>query len=102
VFHAHFAADVPAEEAELFAITQRPATGSALGQQALGPQAWHTIPSYNLISGADRIIPPAAQEFMAQRSGAQVHIVEGASHLVFVSRPGPTVALIEKAASENT
>ncbi|MDP9843993.1 alpha/beta fold hydrolase [Streptosporangium lutulentum] len=102
VFHPHFAGDVLAEEAALFAIAQRPATGAALGEPAAGPQAWHTIPNYNLISGADRIIPPAAQEFMAQRSGAQVQMVEGASHLVFVSRPGPTVALIEKAASENT
>ncbi|MEO3809158.1 alpha/beta hydrolase [Sphaerisporangium sp. B11E5] len=101
VFHPHFAGDVPAEEAALFAITQRPATGAALGEPAAGPQAWHTIPSYNLISGADRIIPPAAQEFMAQRSGASTQVVEGASHLVYVSHPGPAVALIEKAASEN-
>ncbi|GAA4737244.1 alpha/beta fold hydrolase [Phytohabitans rumicis] len=101
VFHPHFAADVPAEEAALFAITQRPATGQALGEPATGPQAWQTIPNYNLISGADRIIPPAAQEFMAQRSGAQVQMVEGASHMVFVSRPGATVGLIEKAANEN-
>lgn len=101
VFHAHFAADVPAEEAELFAITQRPATGSALGQQALGPQAWHTIPSYDLISGADRIIPPAAQEFMAERAGSRVRVAEGASHLVYVSRPGPVVALIEEASNEH-
>ncbi|MFC6080500.1 alpha/beta fold hydrolase [Sphaerisporangium aureirubrum] len=101
VFQPNFAGDVPAEEAALFAITQRPATGAALGEPAAGPQAWHTIPNYNLISGADRIIPPAAQEFMAQRSGAKFQVVEGASHLVFVSRPGPTVALIEKAANEN-
>ena len=101
VFHPHYAADVPAEEAALFAITQRPATGAALGEPAAGPQAWHTIPSYNLISGADRIIPPAAQEFMAQRSGAEIQVVEGASHMVFVSYPGTTVALIEKVAQEN-
>jgi pimeloyl-ACP methyl ester carboxylesterase len=101
VFHPHFAGDLPAEQAALFAITQRPATGAALGEPAAGPQAWHTIPSYNLISGADRIIPPAAQEFMAQRSAATVEVVEGASHLVFVSHPGPAVALIEKAAREN-
>jgi pimeloyl-ACP methyl ester carboxylesterase len=101
VFHPHFAADLPAEEAALFAITQRPATGAALGEPAAGPQAWHTIPSYNLISGADRIIPPAAQEFMAQRSGAEIQAVEGASHMVFVSYPGTTVAFIEKVAQKN-
>ena len=100
VFHPHFAADVSLEEATLYSITQRPATGAALGEPATGPQAWHTIPSYNLISGADRIIPPATQEFMALRSGAKTQVVEGASHMVFVSRPGATVALIETAAQE--
>lgn len=98
VFHPHFAADVPAAEAALFAITQRPATGAALGEPAAGQPAWHTIPNYNLISGADRIIPPAAQEFMAQRSGATTQVVDGASHMVFVSHPDTTVAFIEQAA----
>jgi pimeloyl-ACP methyl ester carboxylesterase len=100
VFHPHFAADLPAGEAAILAITQRPATGAALGEPAAGPQAWHTIPNYHLISGADRIIPPAAQHFMAQRSAATVEVVEGASHLVFVSHPAITVALIDKAATE--
>ncbi|MBM2619724.1 alpha/beta hydrolase [Actinoplanes sp. LDG1-06] len=99
VFHAHFAADVPAEEAALFAITQRPASGVALGEPASVPPAWQTIPSWNLISGADLIIPPAAQEFMAKRSAATVEVVEGASHLVFVSHPDRTVAFMETAAA---
>jgi len=101
VFHPNFAADLPAEEASVLALTQRPATGAALGEPAAGTQAWHTIPAYYLISGADRIIPPAAQEFMAQRSGATTETVAGASHLVFVSHPATTVAFIEKAANEN-
>ncbi|GAA1861526.1 alpha/beta fold hydrolase [Asanoa iriomotensis] len=100
VFHARFAGDVPAEEAALFAIAQRPATGSAFGEPAAGPQAWHTIPSYNLISGADLIIPPALQDFMAKRANSTVQTVEGASHMVFVSHPDTTVAFIERAAHE--
>ncbi|MEV4629880.1 alpha/beta hydrolase [Micromonospora sp. NPDC049523] len=100
VFHARFAADVPAEEAALYAIAQRPATGAALGEPATGPQAWHTIPNYNLISGEDKIIPPAAQEFMAKRADAKVQVVSGASHMVFASQPETTVAFIEKAARE--
>ncbi|GIF20360.1 alpha/beta hydrolase [Paractinoplanes tereljensis] len=100
VYHANFAADVPARDAALYAITQRPATGAALGEPAAGPQAWHTIPNYNLISGADRIIPPAAQEFMARRAGAKVQVVRGASHLIFVSQPRTTVDFIERAARE--
>ncbi|WP_436532305.1 alpha/beta fold hydrolase [Actinoplanes sp. HUAS TT8] len=101
VYHPNFAGDLPAEEAALLALTQRPASGAALGEPASGPQAWHTIPTYNLISGADRIIPPAAQKFMAERSGAHVETVPGASHLVFISHPGAAAALIEKAATDH-
>ncbi|MEV6304564.1 alpha/beta hydrolase [Actinoplanes sp. NPDC051861] len=100
VFPARFAGDVPPKDAAVYAITQRPASGAALGEPASGPQAWQTIRNYNLISGADRIIPPAAQRFMAERAGAEVRVVRGASHLVFVSQPGTTVAFIEKAARE--
>ncbi|BCB78175.1 alpha/beta hydrolase [Phytohabitans flavus] len=100
VFHERFAGDVPAQEAALYAIAQRPATATAFGEPAAGEQAWHTIPSYNLISGADKIIPPALQEFMAKRANATVQVVEGASHMVFVSEPGTTVAFIEQAARE--
>ncbi|XVV15215.1 alpha/beta fold hydrolase [Actinoplanes sp. CA-131856] len=102
LYHAHFAADVPARDAAVYAITQRPATGTALGEPAAGTPAWHTIPSYNLIAGADRIIPPAAQRFMAERSGAKTQVVRGASHLVFVSQPGPATAFIERAARETS
>lgn len=102
VFHPNFAADLPVDDAALYAIAQRPASGAALGEPASVPPAWHTIKSYNLISGADQIIPPAAQEFMAERSGATVQVVEGASHMVFVSHPGATVAFIETAAQEST
>jgi len=38
---------------------------------------------------------------MAQRSGATIEVVDGASHLVFVSNPATAVALIERAANEN-
>jgi pimeloyl-ACP methyl ester carboxylesterase len=100
VYRANVAADLPARDAAVYAITQRPATGTALGEPAAGTPAWRTIPSYNLIAGADRIIPPATQQFMAKRSGAKVQVVKGASHLVFVSQPGTTAAFIEKAARE--
>lgn len=100
VFHAHFAADLPADEAELAAITQRPATGAALGEPLTGTPAWRDVATYNLISGADLIIPPAAQEFMAKRSGADTHVLDGASHMLFASQPEATVAFIEKATRE--
>ncbi|MFI6763842.1 alpha/beta fold hydrolase [Micromonospora sp. NPDC050417] len=100
VYHLRFAADVPASDAAVYAIAQRPAAAAAFGEPTSGPQAWNTIPAYNLVSGADLIIPPAAQEFMAKRAGATVQRVEGASHLVFVSHPDTTVAFIEQAVEE--
>ncbi|MEU7753059.1 alpha/beta hydrolase [Micromonospora sp. NPDC049101] len=100
VYHSRFAADVPAEDAAVYAIAQRPAAAAAFGEPAAGPQAWATIPAFTLISGADLIIPPETQEFMAKRAGATVRVVDGASHLVFVSHPETAVALIEQAAHE--
>ncbi|MBL7255822.1 alpha/beta hydrolase [Actinoplanes sp. LDG1-01] len=98
LFHQNFAGDLPAERAALYAVTQRPAAGAALGEPASTPQAWHTIPSHYLIAGADRIIPPAAQRFMAERAHSRTQVVRGASHMVFASQPRTTVEFIEKAA----
>ncbi|WP_250031305.1 alpha/beta fold hydrolase [Paractinoplanes maris] len=99
LFPNQFAADVPVKDAALMAVAQRPVTAAALGEKAAGPQAWQTIPSYFLIAGADKNIPPALQRFEAQRAkAAAVRSVQGGSHAVFVSQPGITAALIEKAA----
>ena len=99
LFPKQFAADVPAKDAALMAATQRPVTGGALNEGA-GGAAWHAIPSYQLISEADRNIPAQVQHFMAQRAHAVTESVKGASHAVFVSQPGRTAAFIERAARE--
>ncbi|MFG1994942.1 alpha/beta hydrolase [Actinoplanes sp. NPDC048988] len=95
-----FAADVPLKDAKLSAVSQRPIDQAALAEDAAGAQAWQTIASYDLISGADKNIPPAAQQWMAERAHAKVRTVKGASHSVFVSHPGTTASFIEKAARE--
>ena len=99
LFHQQFAADVPADEAALMAVSQRPVTAAALNEGA-GEPAWHTIPSYHLIAEADKNIPARLQHFMAERAHAVTQSVKGASHAVFVSRPGTTAAFIERAARE--
>ncbi|WP_436532036.1 alpha/beta fold hydrolase [Actinoplanes sp. HUAS TT8] len=102
LFPQQFAADVPASQAALMAVAQRPVTAAALNEDATGPQAWQTIPSYYLVAGADRNIPPAAQNFMAGRAHSVVRAVKGGSHAVFVSQPAITTSLIEKAAREHS
>jgi pimeloyl-ACP methyl ester carboxylesterase len=99
LFHQQFAADVPARDAALMAVSQRPITAAALNEAA-GEPAWKTIPSYHLIAEADRNIPAKLQHFMAERAGGVTRSVKGASHAVFVSHPDTTAAFIERAARE--
>jgi pimeloyl-ACP methyl ester carboxylesterase len=97
LFRRQFAADVKAAKARLMAVSQRPITTAALTDHS-GTPAWETAPSYFLIPGRDKNIPPAAQEFMARRAAATVVRLPKASHAVPVSRPIVTATLIERAA----
>ncbi|MEW2079187.1 alpha/beta hydrolase [Streptomyces sp. NPDC013433] len=95
-FRHQFAADVPRNETDLMAVTQRPVTEAALAEGAAEP-AWKTIPSWVLVATRDLNIPAAAQEFMAERAGARTTEVR-ASHAVSVSQPGKVTDVIEDAA----
>ncbi|MFC0113942.1 alpha/beta fold hydrolase [Kibdelosporangium aridum] len=98
LFRQQFAADVPAGEAALMAVTQRPIRDVALSQGA-GEPAWRETPSWFLIPAADKNIPLEAQRFMAQRADARETVeLEGASHAVTVSRPLEVANLILAAA----
>jgi len=98
-FHAQFAADVPAPEADLMAATQRPLLQAALNEKA-GAAAWKNIPSWWIYGDADKNIPPQAMAFMAKRAAAKdVVVIKGASHVVMVSHPDTVAHLIEQAAA---
>lgn len=96
-FHAVFAADVPPGTAARMAAEQRPVALAAL-QAPSGVPAWKTIPSWDLVAGADQAIPAAAEEFMAKRAGAHTVVVAGASHVVMISHPDKAEDLIVQAA----
>lgn len=96
-FREVFAADVPAEVAELMAVTQRPIVADALADKATRT-AWKTIPSWNVVTLQDLAVPAESQRFMGERAGA--HGVEvDASHAVTVSRPDVVARTIEEAAA---
>ncbi len=59
--------------------------------------AWKAKPSWYLVATEDKMIPPAAQQFMSKRAGSTVAEVRG-RHAVYVSQPKAVAALIEKAA----
>lgn len=52
-----------------------------------------------MIAEADRNIPSAAVHFMAERAGAEVVSVEGASHAVFASNPDLVADVVLRAAN---
>jgi pimeloyl-ACP methyl ester carboxylesterase len=99
-FHDQFCADVPAGEAARMAVTQRPATLEALQEPAGDRPLWKELPSWFLIAGEDRNIPPALQHFMAGRAAAHRTLeIPTASHALPVSHPDATARLIREAAA---
>jgi len=97
-FHASFAADVSAELAAFMADSQVPWGVDALAGQITEP-AWRNKPTWYLIASEDRMIPPDAQRFMADRAGA-IQVEAAGSHAIYVSRPEAVAALIETAVKE--
>lgn len=90
-----FATGLPASQAAVIAVTQRPLTASAFAEPS-GPPAWKTIPSWAVIGTADQVIPPAELTFMAKRAGA--HITEvNAGHLSMIADPETVAQVIEQA-----
>lgn len=97
-FHNQFAHDVPADQAALMAAGQRPITEAALTEKS-GEPAWKRLPSWFVYGSGDKNIPAAALQFMADRAGSKrTVVVEGASHVVMVSKPDVVAGLIEEAA----
>jgi pimeloyl-ACP methyl ester carboxylesterase len=97
-FHASFAADVPAGQAEFMADSQVP-WGLDATSTAITNPAWRGKPAWYLVSGNDQMIPTATQRSMAERIGAHTVEVPGASHAVYVSHPDAVADLIKLAAA---
>ena len=95
-FAEAFAADVDAELADFMAASQVPWGVEALTGEVSQP-AWKNKPSWYLVAGDDKMIPPPAQRAMAERAKATVRET-GGSHAVYVSRPADVARLIAEAA----
>ncbi|MEV0529695.1 alpha/beta hydrolase [Streptomyces sp. NPDC050439] len=94
-FRAVFAADLPANQTRLMAATQRPGSVQGLSGPS-GVPSWKTIPSWYLIPTQDKVIPPAAQRFMAKRAGSKVTEIRS-SHVVMISHPEAAAKIIKAA-----
>jgi pimeloyl-ACP methyl ester carboxylesterase len=96
-FHESFCADIPADDAAFYAISQRPLAGVALTEAASTP-AWRSRPVWAVLGSADRCIDPGVHRFSYERMGATVTEIEGASHVVMVSHPVEVAEVIMTAA----
>ena len=95
-FHDQFAADVPAQQAALMAVTQRPVTQAALTDGLVTDSPpWKHLPSWFVFGDLDRNIPAALIRSLAERAQCQeIREVEGGSHALSVSDPGAVTASI--------
>lgn len=96
-FAASFAADVEPNLASFMANSQVPWGLDALNGTISTP-AWKSKKSWYLVATTDRMIPPAAQQFMAKRANATISEAVG-SHAIYVSKPDVVARIIEEAAS---
>ena len=95
---AAFAADVPAATFRLMQATQRPfdADSFIFPTQAA---AWRTIPTWGLVAGQDKAIPPELERWMYSRAKARKVVeVPTSSHVAMISHPKITANLIDDAA----
>lgn len=80
-----FAQDLPQAEARLVADTQGPWFAGCTDDKVTDA-AWHSKPSWFVVTKADRMIDPQAQQAMASQIGATA-IDVNASHVVMLSQP---------------
>ena len=80
-FPQFFAQDLPVAQAAALGAAQRPIAFIPVFVTPSGPVGWHTIPSWYQVSGADRMIDPAQERFMAARAGATTIEFPTSSHV---------------------
>jgi pimeloyl-ACP methyl ester carboxylesterase len=94
-FPTVFGQDLPASESESLAKAQLPINHTAFDEPAT-VAAWHSKPSWFVVSDKDLILDPSAQKFFANRIKATTTIVEG-GHDTLIAFPKQVAAAIEAA-----
>jgi pimeloyl-ACP methyl ester carboxylesterase len=95
---AAFAADISASAFRVLQATQRPFDADSFIFPTTAA-AWKTIPSWGLVAGQDKAIPPACERWMYNRANARKVVeVPNSSHVVMLSHPEIVANLIADAA----
>jgi pimeloyl-ACP methyl ester carboxylesterase len=95
-FRESFCQDLDETEALVMALTQKPLAARCFEDKS-GPPAWKSKPSWYQISANDRMIPPEAEAWMAERIRPKKTITLQASHASLASQADAIAGLIEEA-----
>ncbi len=95
-FNEAFAKDVPPQEQQVMAATQKPINSVIFGH-VFGTPGWKSVPSWYLVATQDNAINPELQRMFAQRMKAKTTEV-AASHVPFISKPAAVAKVILEAA----
>jgi pimeloyl-ACP methyl ester carboxylesterase len=98
---AAFAADIPVSQFRVLQATQRPFDADSFIYPTTAA-AWKTIPSWGLVSGRDKAIPPGCERWMYARANARVVEVPTSSHVAMLSHPQIVANLIDTAAKSTS
>ena len=98
-FPAAYAADVAPAEFRFMADSQLPIAASVFSAPTTAA-AWHSKPSYAILTTRDIAANPDLQHWMYERSGAKVTTV-AASNAVHISHPKIVARVIEEAAENS-
>ncbi|MFF7610231.1 alpha/beta fold hydrolase [Streptomyces parvulus] len=94
-----FAADISPAAFRLLQAIQRPFDAASFTYPTR-VAAWRTIPSWGLVAGRDKAIPPAAERWMYRRANfRRIVEVPTSSHVAMISHPRTTAKLILEAAT---
>ena len=93
-----FAQDLPEKEKQILAATQGPTNGACFGA-TITTAAWKTKPSWFVIGGNDRAIPPELEKAEATMMKA-ASITVTSSHVAMLSHPKEVAELVEQAAAK--
>jgi pimeloyl-ACP methyl ester carboxylesterase len=96
-FVAHFAADMPADEAGVMFAVQQPLAASTL-EDVIEDPAWKHAPTWYVVATDDEAIPPDGERLFAARMGATTTEI-AASHVVMTSHPDEVAEIVKQAAT---
>ncbi|WP_266158018.1 alpha/beta hydrolase [Dyella silvatica] len=96
-FGTDFAGDLSKNRTDFMAVSQVAASTAAFNA-TMAVAAWHSKPSWAVVTTDDHALSPDLQRWMYQRAGSRVTEIK-ASHVVYISQPEAVAKVIEDAAT---